>query len=274
MTTSAMWLRSAVAAVAVTLVAACGSTRPVTSPPLSTSPSASTSPAQPATATTATTTPSSPKPTLTRTPSPQRSTAPAIHTRSATPWPRPTQTATATRKPTPTPTRTTPPPVSGSDNRVYVIGDSVLLGTTRTLPAALAGWRVTMDCVGSRRLPQAIQVLKANRSRIGSVVVIQMGNNYIAGEDGSFASQIDQAMRVLRGVRRVVWVTVAERWPSRVEINKAIRAAASRWSTIRVADWAPMVASHPADADDMLHLSPSGRLAISRLIAQVVGPAP
>lgn len=148
----------------------------------------------------------------------------------------------------------------------------MLLGTTQTLPAALVGWRVTMDCVGSRRLTQAIPVLQANRSRLGSVVVIQMGNNYIPGEGGTFASQIDRAMRVMSGVRRVVWVTVAEKWSSRVAINNAIRAAASRWPTIRVADWAPIVAAHPSYADDMLHLSPSGRLAISRLIARVVGP--
>jgi hypothetical protein len=81
-------------------------------------------------------------------------------------------------------------------------------------------------------------------------------------------------MRVMSGVRRVVWVTVAEKWSSRVAINNAIRAAASRWPTIRVADWAPIVAAHPSYADDMLHLSQSGRLAISRLIARVVGPPP
>lgn len=166
------------------------------------------------------------------------------------------------------------PQVSATNNHVYVIGDSVLLGTKETLPAALSGWRVTMDCVGSRRLPQAIQVLKANRHHLGAVVVIQMGNNYIPGEDGSFASQIDKAMHVMRDVRRVVWVTVAEKWPSRVMINKAIRKAADRWPTIRVADWAPVVASHPSYAGDMLHLSPSGRVAISRLIARKVGPAP
>ena len=37
------------------------------------------------------------------------------------------------------------------------------------------------------------------------MVVIQQGNNYIAGE-GSFASQIDEAMTVLSGVERVVWL--------------------------------------------------------------------
>ena len=152
----------------------------------------------------------------------------------------------------------------------------MLLGAEQTLPAALAGWQVTMDCVGSRRLPQGIQELQANRSRIGAVVVIQMGDNYISGEDGTFASQIDQAMHVLAGVRLVVWVTVAEEWTSRIAINQAIRAAASRWPTIRVADWAPIIAAHPdyAFPPDMLHLSWAGRAAIAKLIASVVGPAP
>lgn len=155
-----------------------------------------------------------------------------------------------------------------------MLGDSVLLGTTQTMPAALRGWRVTMDTVGSRRLTQAIQELRAKRTRIGAVLVIQMGNNYIPGEDGSFGSQIDQAMRVLTGVGRVVWVTVAEKWPNRIPLNRAIRAAAARWPTIRVADWAPLIAAHPGYAYDMLHLTPSGRLAMARLVAAAVGRPP
>jgi hypothetical protein len=163
--------------------------------------------------------------------------------------------------------------VPGSDNSVYVLGDSVLLGAKVTVPAALRGWRVTMDCVGSRRLPQGIDVLRAKRSQIGAVVVIQLGNNYLAGE-GSYAAQIDEAMRVLRGVKRVVWLTVAEKWPSRVTINQAIRAAPARWPIIRVADWAALIKAHPEYAGDMLHLSPSGRIAIAQLIASKVGRAP
>jgi hypothetical protein len=130
-----------------------------------------------------------------------------------------------------------------------------------------------MDTVGSRRLPQGIEVLRAKRSQLGAVVVIQQGNNFIAAE-GSFAAQIDEAMRVLQGVPRVVWLTVAERWPSRVTINQAIRAAPSRWPSVMVADWAVLIAAHPEYAGDMLHLSPAGRVAIAELIASKVGPAP
>ena len=206
-------------------------------------------------------------------------TPPATTTMPTTTTPATTTAATTTAATTTTTTTTTAGPTTtlgGHDNRVFVLGDSVLLGTEQTLPAALVGWQVTMDCVGSRRLPQGIEELQANRSRIGAVVVIQMGNNYIAGEDGTFASQIDQAMRVLAGVKLVMWVTVAEEWPSRVMINEAIRASASRWPNIRIADWAPIIAAHPdyAFPPDMLHLSWAGRAAMAHLIASVVGPAP
>ncbi len=192
---------------------------------------------------------------------------------SATSAPATTAPATTTPPPPPptTTVATTTPPLPAGDNRVFVLGDSVLLGGQETVPAALTGWVVTYDAVGSRRLPQGIEVLRARRSEIGRVVVIQQGNNYIAGE-GSFAAQIDQAMAVLAGVDRVVWLTVAEKWPSRVEINAAIRAAPQRWPQAVVADWAAMVAAHPEYASDMLHLTTSGRLAIARLIADHVGP--
>lgn len=255
-------LRTAATLLGVLALGACGSnSSSLTVPEITPTPSSSMSSPAPSIS-------PSPSKTPTLAPTTPRPTATAIRTPTWTP------SRTPTRRPSTPPPPPPPPPIGGANNRLWVEGDSVLLGTTVTLPAALHGWRVTMDCVGSRRLPQAITVLQANRSRLGAVVVIQMGNNYIAGEDGTFASQIDQAMRVMSAVKRVVWVTVAEKWPSRVMINQAIRAAASRWPTIRVADWAPIIASHPSYADDMLHLTPAGRLAISQLIARTVGPAP
>jgi hypothetical protein len=198
-------------------------------------------------------------------------------TTSAPPTSAPTTTSlapTTTAPPPPPPPPTTTPPVLAGDRSVYVLGDSALLGASAEVPAALAGWDVTFDAVGSRRLIQAIEVLKAHRQEIGAVVVIQMGNNYIEGEGGSFAAQIDEAMSVLSGVPRVVWLTVAERWPSRVALNEAIRATPGRWANAVVGDWAALVASHPEYAADQLHLSDAGAAAIAQLIGSLVGPPP
>lgn len=186
---------------------------------------------------------------------------------------RPSPTRSPTKSPRPVVTSSPSRPLPPGDNSLFVLGDSVLISAEPNVRSALNGWRVTYDAEGSRRLPQGIQVLKARRDEIGRAVVLQQGNNYIASE-GSFGDQIDQAMRVLRGTSRVVWLTVAERWPSRVEINRQIRAAANRWPTIVVADWARVIAAHPEYAGDQLHLSPEGRRAIASLIDRAVGPAP
>jgi hypothetical protein len=180
----------------------------------------------------------------------------------------PTTVAPSTTAPTTAPPTTARPP-SPTGRSVFVLGDSALLGARDSVPAALPGWQVVFDAVGSRRLPQAIEVLRARRSEIGAVAVIQQGNNHLESE-GSFGAQIDEAMRVLDGVDRVVWLTVAEKWPSRVEINSHIRAAAGRWPQIVVAEWAPLIAAHPEYAEDMLHLSAAGRVAIAELIAGAV----
>lgn len=170
-----------------------------------------------------------------------------------------------------------PPPVADPNppagrNSVFVMGDSVFLGTTAAIPAALPDWLVTYDAVGSRRLAQGIDVLAARRGEIGEAVVIHLGNNYIEGERGGYASQIDEAMAVLVDVPRVVWVTVSEVSPSRVAINQAIRDAAPRWPNLRVAEWAPVIGEHPELSWDGLHLTPTGRREMAAVVAETLGP--
>lgn len=157
------------------------------------------------------------------------------------------------------------------DTRVFVLGDSILNADQPGLRAALHDFRVTIDTKPGRRLTQGIPIVRARRDEMGGTVVIELGNNFIPGEGGTFAHQIDVVMRLLRGVRRVVWVTVAEKWPSRVQINHQIRAAAMRWPAIRIAEWAPIVAAHPRYTFDGLHLTSAGLTPMSRLIARAVG---
>jgi hypothetical protein len=170
-----------------------------------------------------------------------------------------------------------PPPVADPGGRpgrnsVMVVGDSVFMGTAREIPLAMSHWLVTYDATESRRLAQAVELFEARRGEIGEAVVICLGNNYIPGERGSYASQIEEVMAVLWFVPRVVWVTVAEVNPGRDEINDSIRAAAERWPNMRVADWAPVVAANPSFASDGMHLTSEGRRALARLVAQTVGP--
>lgn len=156
------------------------------------------------------------------------------------------------------------------DARVFVLCDSVLNTAKRELRAHLQGFDLTIDCRVGRRLTQGIPILRARRAEIGGTVVVEMGNNYIPGEGGTFRHQIEMVMRMLRGVDRVVWMTVAEKWPSRVQINREIRAAARRWPSIRIAEWAPVIAENPRFSFDMLHLTDRGKAPIARVVARAV----
>jgi hypothetical protein len=255
-----------------------GSAAPATAPPATVPPgtpptteattTTTTTTVEPTTTTSSTTTTVVAAPTTVRTLPPTTPSRPIVV---------PTTRVVVPTAPAPTTPPAPPPaaPLPPGPTSVFVEGDSVLLGTMETLPAALVGWQVTMDPVGSRRLTQALPVLQARRGEIGRVVVIQLGNNYIPGEGGTFGGQINQAMSILDGVDRVVWVTLGEKLAGRAGLNAEIRAAAGRWSNIVVAEWAPLVAAHPEYAPgDGLHLSGSGRVAIADLIASAVGPAP
>ena len=188
----------------------------------------------------------------------------------------PTTTLPTTTLPTTTvpPTTTTLPPVS--QNHVFVMGDSVLLGAAEEIPAALPGWNVIVDAKVSRFLNQGIEVLQARRAEIGAggVVVIQQGNNYL-GSEQQFREEIDQTMAVLAGVPKVVWITVSEFTRSRVDVNREILAAAERYPNIVLADWNGIwLANRAFTSHDGLHLKAAGQAAFAQMVAQVVGAPP
>ena len=173
----------------------------------------------------------------------------------------PTTTLPTTTLPTTTvpPTTTTLPPVS--QNHVFVMGDSVLLGAAEEIPAALPGWNVIVDAKVSRFLNQGIEVLQARRAEIGAggVVVIQQGNNYL-GSEQQFREEIDQTMAVLAGVPKVVWITVSEFTRSRVDVNREILDAAERYPNIVLADWNGIwLANRAFTSHDGLHLKAAGQ---------------
>ena len=160
-----------------------------------------------------------------------RTTAAAAASEPATSEPA-TSASTTSASTTAAPTTTTTLP-QVTQNHVFVLGDSVLLGAANEIPAALPGWQVIVDAKVSRFLNQGIEVLQARRAEIGDagVVVIQQGNNYL-GNEQQFRDEIDQTMAVLAGVPKVVWLTVAEFTQSRVDVNKEILAAAQRYPNI------------------------------------------
>lgn len=192
----------------------------------------------------------------------------------------PATTAPVTTHPATTVGPTTAPTVhaggvaAAPDRRVFVLGDSVVLGAAMAIPFDLGGWSVTIDAKVSRFLNQGIDVVKARRADIGSVAVVQLGNNYL-GNRQQFAGQIDGMMSALAGVHRVVWVTVAEFMPNRRDVNDEIRAAAQRYPNVVVADWNAIWSANPSfTGSDRLHLDRAGAMAMAKVIGDAVGPPP
>lgn len=149
-----------------------------------------------------------------------------------------------------------------------------MLGAKAALPKALPKWKVNLDGKESRFFKAGLDVLRARRSEIGQVAVIQMGNNY-GGDPTIFRSQIDEAMKILAKVHWVVFLTVFEYRGQQAEVNTELRAAAARYRHIRLADWNAFEQAHPGHTSrDGLHLKPSGATLMAGFIASVVNSLP
>src|SRR4051794_16892381 len=146
-----------------------------------------------------------------------------------------TPTAAATQPP---PTATAGPqsgdrsraqPVATSPRGAFAIGDSVMLDAA----ADLQSHGISVDAAVSRQFDAGLDILRslAATGRLPSAVVVDLGTNGPIS-DASF----DEMKGVLRGVPRVVFVTVkVPRWWEG-EVNSVIRAGVARWPNARRAD--------------------------------------
>jgi hypothetical protein len=151
---------------------------------------------------------------------------------------------------------------------VVAIGDSVMQGASSALHARIRSLYV--DTRVGRQVSEGIQVLARLRAahRLGQVVVIHLGTN------GSFtAAQFDQIMRILAGVKRVVFVNlkVPRKWES--SDNKTIAAGVARYRGKAVlVNWHSTWHSCPGTvfAHDGYHLTSAGAKCYSAYIASAI----
>ncbi len=160
-------------------------------------------------------------------------------------------------------------PAAG-DPRVFVLGDSVLVGADAALASALPGRPVTLQASIGQSLLGAPTIIDARRGELGDVVVIGLGAN-----DGTdpveFNRRIDALMGTLAGVERIIWINQPSFEPGRAAMNTELGAAQARWPTLRVIDWAARVAANPGFvAGDGLHLSPEGQARMAELVRRKV----
>jgi lysophospholipase L1-like esterase len=153
------------------------------------------------------------------------------------------------------------PPAPGGT--ALCIGDSVMQAASPKY-YNLLGMCAVVDATVSRSWGAGSSAVR-NHAPYPDRVVIHLGTNGFTN-----AGEIDATLRALADVPRVVLVTVqlngTRRWEA--PVNAEIRAAATRWSNVRIADWQAVSAGHPEFfRSDRIHPTHPGATAYANVIA-------
>ncbi len=153
---------------------------------------------------------------------------------------------------------------------VFLLGDSVMLGSKAAVEKQLAGWQITFDAMVNRSTIAGAQVAAARRSEIHDIVVVQLGTND-GGNPTTYASRVDAVMKALDGVPYVVWLTIHEARPYYKTDNDVLRQKATQYPNMRIADWNAVANATPGGmVSDGLHLTSTGAAAMATLIHDTV----
>jgi hypothetical protein len=162
------------------------------------------------------------------------------------------------------------PALHSIDNRVFVVGDSVMQGAAPYLGDLLEGWSVIADTRVGRFIGEANKVIVKRRKDIGDIAVLNLGNNY-DGDREEFARQVDFALAALTDVEHVIWVNVGEFESDRAEVNEVVQQAAKSHPNVTIVDWNSWWEKDGSlTGGDHLHLTPEGAEAYAKLIASAV----
>jgi len=177
--------------------------------------------------------------------------------------------AVAKPRPSTTTTSTTPPAL---DPRVFIVGDSVMLGAQQAIGFRLGvtGWLVAQHEAESLHTWEVPAIIAGARNAggVAEVVVVEMGAND-GSDPAQFAGWIDGVMASAQDVDRVYWVNMRQFRTWVPAANAEINAAAGRWANMRVVDWGARSQNEPGFVgDDGLHLTDAGKAALADLVAQ------
>jgi peptidoglycan/LPS O-acetylase OafA/YrhL len=178
-----------------------------------------------------------------------------------------------------------------------LLTDSVTLGVSKSLPAALPGWKVEVLGRPALMVKQVVPEF-LNARAVGSVVVIGLAYNSLFEKDRKnyerWAEIWDRSAEHLLsdlkacGAKKLVWVTLREPSPELVTdagrdqyreyawffpyVNERLRALARRHPELTLADW-QKVSNVPGLTKDLIHLSPPGVTLMTQTITRaVLGP--
>ena len=153
---------------------------------------------------------------------------------------------------------------------VFMLGDSVMLGSKAAMEKQLADWDLTFDAAVNRSTIAGAQIAASRRGEIHDIIVIQLGTND-GGNPTTFATRVDAVMKALDGVPYVVWLTIHEARPYYKSDNDVLRQKATQYPNMRVADWNAVANATPSGmGTDGLHLNATGASAMAKLVDDTI----
>lgn len=157
-------------------------------------------------------------------------------------------------------------PVRARQAKVFVVGDSLTVGTEPWLRAALhrRGWSLAgVDARVGRPVAEGLRILRAHAARLPRTVLIALGTNDLGAPPAAVAGWL-RAARTALGGRRIVWVDLclADRYDPRLKPFRAIDAALATYAPryrVEVADWCAYATAHGiSPGPDGIHYLPAG----------------
>lgn len=159
------------------------------------------------------------------------------------------------------------PPVRPT--RVLVLGDSVMKGAATQIAPRLPGREVIVDAEVNRSTGQGADVV-AKMGNDWDVVVVLLGHND-GGTPGAYQPAARRILDQLRGVRRVVWLTIHEVRPYYPAVNQFVAGLQATYPNLRTADWNAVANEHPEGVSgDGLHLTGAGATLMADLVGRQV----
>lgn len=158
--------------------------------------------------------------------------------------------------------------------RLYVQGDSLMVGTDPYLKGLLPGWSVSESVKTGRSLPEGLALLRKVADRLPPVVIVGLGTNDDADYPASFEAGVQQIMGLAGPRRCVIWVDVYRPGPGDHynRFNQILEALQSSYSNLLVASWSRLAARHPEwFSGDLVHPGPDGYQARARMLVEKMG---
>ena len=155
--------------------------------------------------------------------------------------------------------------------RVYVVGDSLGVGTAPYLQNHLSRWRTIQTHAISRHAPDGVEILRVRKAvgkRYGPVIVMQLGTNDDPRNVSSFHASVKSVLAVAGRKRCVVWANVVRPKVAGATYdgyNAVFAEFASKRANLRVLDWVSLVRGNPGRPHTVRYVADVARTAAKRI---------